>query len=170
MARPRKPVGLKKIQGTLNVTRDREAMESAKLLEKARIILPPGSRLPVPGTITDPVCRKFWRQEIDNLLEMQVLSRVDLHQLEAMCVTLQKLREIEALFLETEPDSADYDTIEKRFERLGKRFDELAAKFYVSPAARTQLNLTDLQLMKAARELEKETSPVDQVLGLRKAN
>ena len=106
----------------------------------------------------------------ENLLEMQVLSRVDLHQMETMCVTLQKLRETEKAFLEADQKSPAFETLERRFERLGHRFDELASKFYVSPAARTQLNLTDLQLMKAARDLEKESSPVDEVLRMRRVN
>lgn len=170
MARPRKPAALKKLQGTLNVTRDREMVESEKILGESHVILPKGTRLPVPKSITDPAVRKFWRNITENLLEMQVLSRVDLHQMETMCVTLQKLRETEKKFLAADQESPAFETLEKRFERLGHRFDELAAKFYVSPAARTQLNLTDLQLMKAARDLERETSPVDEVLRMRRVN
>lgn len=170
MARPRKPAALKKLQGTLNVTRDRAQVESERILGDSQVILPKGTRLPVPKSITDPAVRKFWRNMTENLLEMQVLSRVDLHQMETMCVTLQKLRETEKAFLEADQESPAFETLERRFERLGHRFDELASKFYVSPAARTQLNLTDLQLMKAARDLEKESSPVDEVLRMRRVN
>lgn len=165
--RPRKPVALKKLQGTYNVTRDREQENLESVVAESSIIMDKDSSLPVPKSVTDPAVKKFWREEVSNLLTLRVLSRVDIHQLETMCVTLQKLREVQAKFSAMSVEDKNFDYVEKLFERLGKRFDELAAKFYITPAARTALKLNDIALMKAAKDLEREASPVESLLNNR---
>ncbi len=105
---------------------------------------------------------------ISNLGVLHVLSKQDLPQIENLVITLEKLREVQDQFINTSPFDEEFDLIEKRFTRLSQKFDLLAAKYYVSPQARTQLKLQDLNGIKTAQEIKKNESAVSSLLAARK--
>jgi hypothetical protein len=46
-------------------------------------------------------------------------------------------------------------------------FNDLAAKYYISPSARSKLTLDLLNIQKTSQEIEKNASGVDKLLALR---
>jgi len=164
MGNPRLPTELKKLKGTLNTTREKQNPGADTVIAETSVILPEQTKLSCPRWIENRVVKKFWKEEIKNLLTLRVLSRVDLHQLEELCVILQQLYNVRDQLLSTDVDSEEYDLVEKRYERIGRRFDELANKFYISPAARTQLKLNDLALVKTAQEIQKNDNAITALL------
>lgn len=163
--RPRKPTEQKKLEGTYR--KDRDVSADTRIAETS-VIVPEGTRIPVPKTITTKFCRKYFKEVVKNLEVMHVLSRADLPQIENLCITLEKLREVQEIFAQTSPFDEEFDLIEKRFTRLSQKFDLLASKYYISPAARTQLKLQDLNLVKTAQEIKKNESAVSNLLAARK--
>lgn len=163
--RPKLPTELKAMKGTLNTTREKQNPPSDVVLADTSIILPIDAKVSVPKSLTDSKVKKFFKETVKNLLMLRVLSTVDLPQIETLCVIYQKFREVQTQFLEADVSNENFDTIEKRYERLGKRFDELAAKFYISPQARTQLKLNDLNLIKTAQDIQKNDNAISKLLG-----
>ncbi len=162
------PAELKRRRGTLNVTREKQNPGAEDVIAQTSVILPEDARVAVPKSITEPKVRKFFKETVKNLLSLRVLSAVDIPQIETMCVTLQKLHEVQAEFMQLDMFDEKFDAIEKRFERLGKRFDELARLFYISPDARTRLKLNDLTLIKTAQEIRKNDNAIGALLAARK--
>lgn len=167
--RPKIPTELKRLKGTLNTTREKNNPSADVAISETSIIIPAGTKVSVPKTIKTKFVKKYWKQLIENLEVLHVLSKADLPQLENLCITLEKLREVQEVFSETSVFDEEFDLIEKRFTRLSQKFDLLASKYYISPQARTQLRLQDLNLVKTSQEIEKnKQSAVGNLLASRK--
>ena len=169
MPNPKLPTELKRLKGTLNTTREKNNPSADVVIAGTSVIVPEGTKIPVPKTIKSKFVKKYFKTIINNLETLHVLSRADLPQIENLCITLEKLREVQEEFVQTSVFDEEYDLIEKRFTRLSQKFDLLAAKYYISPAARTQLRLQDLNLVKTTQEIQKNNqSTISSLLASRK--
>lgn len=168
MGRPRKPVELKKLEGTFRKDRDGERDNVQLTLNKTTMLLQKKS-LPCPRSITDDYVIKYWRDLTKALLSIHVLSGADLPQIEMMCKILERIRKVQR-DLDT-LDSDDLETeeiLEKRYLNLVTRFDALASKYYVSPQARSKLTLDELNVVKTGQDIAKGADAISALLGGRK--
>lgn len=164
--RPKKPVEMKKLEGTYRKDRDEQREIVQDTLVKTPVILNALS-VSCPKSITDKYCRKYWKTLTKMLLSIHVLSAGDLPQLETMFVYLQKLREVQADFVQTSVLDEEFDLLEKRYTRLSTRFDQLASKYYVSPADRAKLKIDELSIVKSEQEIKKNESAIGNLLQAR---
>lgn len=169
MANRKVPLELKKLRGTLNTTREKNAEHvEKKLATVAACIYQPGDKVPTPKSLTDAYTRKFFKKLTVALISIGVLSPVDLPHVEFLCITLQQLRQVTEKLQECSPLESSYDLWLKRYNTLLERFDRLGAKFYLTPGDRSKLHLEDLQIQEKQQNLEKQTT-IDLLLQNRKA-
>lgn len=163
--RPPKPIEQKKLEGTYRKDRDLQREQTEKQLREApSAMFKPGEKVKCPASITDRYVRNYWKKMTTALIALGVLSYVDVPEVEQLCMTLQKLREVQVTFSTLSPFDEDFDLWEKRYIRLANKFSELGAKYFISPAARSKLRLEDLNIQKTEKELEKASSPLDDIL------
>lgn len=169
--RPRKPVAQKKLEGTYRKDRDLQTELVEKKVIDSGALFPKDKKISCPKTIKSKYVRSYWRKLTTTLISMQVLSPIDLPQLELMMNILEKLRSAQEMFIETELDSTEniqkYDFLLKTISKLTQMFNDLASKYYVSPSARSKLTLDVLNIEKTAQEIQKNLSGVDKVMQLR---
>ncbi|MCR5218603.1 hypothetical protein [Treponema sp.] len=159
----KKSVELKKFQGTYRKDRDAEAEKVSDVLKATSVILDANS-VSCPKTITDKYCRKYWKLLTKNLLSIKVLSGADIPQLEMMFVYLQKLREVQQYFLAADPADEVFDLMQARYEKLEKRFNTIAGKYYISPADRAKLKIDELTAVKAQQDILKNQSAIGRLI------
>lgn len=168
--RPRKPVALKKLDGTYRKDRDApaESAESA-LSERPGVLLPDGAKIACPKTLRTKYVRAYWKKLVGMLASMRVLSAADIPQLEQLCVILEKLRELQDVFLRTDPLAEGYDRIQRNYIALSNKFDALGSKYYISPAARSRLVLDNLAIKKTEQDIRRaEDDAVSSLLSARR--
>lgn len=163
MARPKLPTEQKILQGTYRPYREKGTPTDVQLA-KTSVILSDVKSVSCPKTITDKYCRKYWKTLTKNLLTLHVLSSNDIPQLEDLIITLQRLREVNTIYLQLSATDDEYDLWEKRRIRLSTRFEDLASKYYVNPQARSQLKLAELNVIKTGQEIVKEKDVIDSLL------
>ena len=171
--RPRKPTELKKIQGTYRKDRDAGEEESSDLaISTTSVIVQEGETLPVPKTLKTKEGKKFYNLVIKNLREIRILSEADLPQIETMARYLERTREADRQLNKLDISNIDtldeYEKYSKMLDRYSKRFDELAMKYYISPLARVQLKLSELNAIRTTQEIKKNDSAISNLLGGRK--
>ena len=167
---PRLPTELKKLRGTLNVTREKEnAKTDAAVSQTPLVFGGEVQKIACPKEITDPYVRKFWKNYTKALMTVHALGPGDIPQFTRLCAVLQKLREVQAVFIELSVLDADFDTWERRYRRLGEHFDSLASKFYLSPAERAKMKIDALSIKEKELAVgEKEQDAINRLLGMRK--
>lgn len=170
---PRLPTELKKFRGTLNTTREKKNPSADKAIAKLPgVIIPKDERLSTPKTLKSSYVRKYWKSLTNNLIQMQVLSYADIPQLENMMIILEKLRSTQEEFanckLSNEIEIVKFDMILKLVNKLTTMFNDLASKYYVSPAARSKLTLDMLNIQKTEQEITKNKSAIDELIAKRK--
>lgn len=169
MARPRKPVELKKIEGTYRKDRDAEREKTDLLIQKrADVIFSEDTKVSCPKTIKTKYVKSYWKKLTSMLISIRVLSAADIPQLEQLCIVLEKLREIQEVWIKTTPFDEEYDLIEKRFITLSNKFDILGSKYFISPQARTKLTLDNLTAVKTEQDIKKNENAIDSLLNSRK--
>lgn len=168
--RPKKPTQLKVLQGTYRKDRDTGENASADVaIAKTNIIVKEDERISVPKTITTKAGRKFYKQVVENLKVLHVLSKVDLPQIETMTMYLERIYETDAIIRDI--PITDIDNLTKYsniYDRLTTRFDNLASKFYITPSARVQLKLNELNAIKTTQEIQKNDNAINNLLNMRK--
>lgn len=170
--RPRLPTELKKLKGTLNVTDEKRYGKSvADSIKNTSVIIQQDERISVPKTITTKAGKKFYKQVVENLKVLHVLSKVDLSQIETMTRYLERIHETDAIIQQIDIHNIDeltkYSLI---YDKLTTRFDSLAAKFYITPSARVQLKLNELNLIKTGQEIQKNDNAINNLLSMRKVS
>lgn len=165
--RPRKPVELKKLEGTYRADRDKAADEVQSAVRKTAVILDRKS-VPCPQSIKDDYVRRYWRNLTRGLLEIHVLSGADIPQLEMMMKILERARSLQRRLDSGELDEDEEEAVERRYLKAADAFDRLAQKYYVSPQARAKLTLDELNAVKTGQEIAKNADGVSAVLAMRK--
>ena len=166
MARPRLSAELKAFKGTLNTTRERRrAADGANPLPPAAIF-PECTKIPCPKTIRSKYARAYWKRLTATLVAIRVLSPADLPQIEQLCLVLEKLREVQALFSQLDPleEMTAFERAQKLYIALSNKFDQLGSKYYISPTARTRLALDELSVIKTGQEIQKNDSAITALL------
>lgn len=168
MANHKVPLELKRLRGTVNVTREKNAEHvEKKLANVSACIFQPGDRVPIPKTLTEPYTRKFFKRLTLALISIGVLSSVDLPHVEFLCITLQQLRAITEQLQKISPFDESFDLWLRRYNILLERFDRLGAKFYLTPGDRSKLHLEDLQIQEKQQNLENKQTTIDLLLANR---
>lgn len=170
--RLRLPQELKELNRTNNVTRDKQnadIIQAEKTLKQVpSAIIPHGTKVACPKSITNRYVRNYWKKLTSALVALGVISPLDLPEIETLCLTLQRLREVQDTYINKSLFDEDYDEWEGRFIRLSKKFSELGAKYYVSPVARSKIRLDDLNIQKTQQELQKNETALSKLLEKRK--
>jgi len=168
--RPKKPTELKKLEGTYRKDRDSGQVQSADVaIAKTSVIVAPDEKISVPKSIHTKAGKKFYKQVIENLRTLHVLSKVDINQIETMARYLERIHEIDAKIRETDIEEMEtYQYYSTLYDKVTKRFDDLAAKFYITPAARVQLKLNELNAIRTSQEIEKNDNAINNLLSMRK--
>ncbi len=166
--RPRKPVELKKLEGTYRADRDREADAVQCAVRKTAVILD-RKTVPCPKSISDDYVKRYWRNLTKGLLEIHALSGADIPQLEMMMKILERARILQRRLESGELDEEQEEAAERRYLKAVDAFDRIASKYYVSPAARAKLTLDELNVVKTGQEIQKGAGGVSAVLAMRKA-
>lgn len=168
MPMPRKPVELKKLEGTYRKDRDGERDNVQLALSKSSMLLHKKS-VPCPPSLKDEYVIKYWRDLTKALLSIHVLSGADLPQIEMMCKILERIRKAQRELDTLDSDDTETEeALEKRYLNMVTRFDALAQKYYVSPQARSKLTLDELNVVKTGQEVAKGADAISALLGSRK--
>lgn len=137
--RPKKPIALKRIDGTFREDRDGGTVEIEHVTED----------IPAPKTIKDKEAKKLWNDLSSKFTESRMLTDLDLPLLELMCVEYQRYlmyeKEIEKSGHVLEfTNKADHNYLKenpylKLREKALKRFTEIASKFGMTPSDRAKV-------------------------------
>lgn len=152
MSRIKKSAAEKKLAGTLK-SRDKDQLENEQIISTT--CFAEGTVLDCPEEITDEYVRQFFQSHTQQLIFLHLLSPSDLPELNLMYFTLQQIRQINKQLSETDllADLDNYDKLTKMSIKLGNRFSELAKRYYVSPVARTRIQLDAATLQQKKQEL-----------------
>lgn len=160
-----KPIALKRLEGTYREDRDGErAIAETAIHTVPSVLFEKGVKVRVPKTIHTKYVKAYWRRLTGMLIDLQVLSPSDLPQVEAMCIVLEKLREVQVVWDSATPLDEGYDKIARLYITLSNKFDTLAAKYYVSPDARIKLKMDSLSAMKVEQEVIKGSDAIGALL------
>lgn len=152
MARTRTPTAELKLRGTYRKDRHEKRNEveteiAAMSDFKSCDVLEP------PVTIIDPFVIEYYKYHTHLLIQLQILQPSDVPELNLMYEVLQQERKVQAQLLKTDiSDLETYEALTKLSIKLINTFSHIAAKYYISPSARTHLELDNLQLEKAKNE------------------
>lgn len=166
--RPRKPTSLKKLEGTYRKDRDDEKNKiEVSLAQDRNIIFGKEIKITCPKTITSKYIRAYWKKLTSMLISLQVLSPADIPQLEQLCIILEKLIEVQNVWINTTPFDEKYETIQKLYLNLSNKFDSLGSKYYISPQARAKLTLDILNCKKTEQDIKKNDNAINNILNNR---
>jgi phage terminase small subunit len=144
MPRKRKPVELKKLEGTYRSDRDNgvETYLSNYLEVPANI--------EAPDSIVDNFCREHYKYHVRLLANLKILTLSDIPEIDMMYQMLQNYRKIYETLqtIDMIKDSETYEMLSNRLLKYGNRFSALASKYCISPTARNKLTLESLSIKK----------------------
>ena len=163
-----KTIAQKKIDGTYNVTTD-GARERAELaVASIGSFYPRGTALRCPKSIQTKGGRKHWREVTQHNIALGMLSPVDLPQVERLCVLYEEQERLRSLLQGAAPLDGEYEPLLQEYLKASKAYDELAAKYYISPQARSRLALDALNVARAAQDVKAADDGIGQLLAARK--
>lgn len=158
----RKSYAEKVAKGTLNVTREKQNESAEHYLTSTPIISKDPADIKPPATLKTKLAKDYYLTVTGNLLTLGILSPVDLPQIEVMCKYLEERIEIQKQLdsMKIGIDSTDkerevYQYFSKMRDRLSNQFDTLAKKYYISPMARAELKLTELEAIQKQQQVGK---------------
>ena len=160
MARTRKPIAQKKLEGTYRKDRDGNRDKSEIILSNLDTAFKEGDSLEPPANITDDFVKQHYIYHSRLLIKLHILQLSDIPELNMMYELLQRERQVERE-LESIDISSDIDTFERLTKlqiKLSNAFSSLSVKYYISPTARTHLELDNLELEKAKSETQSITA------------
>lgn len=170
MGRNKKPIVLKKLEGTYRADRDAEREKVDSVIKNGAVIVPLGLKVSCPKSITDRYVRSYWKKTTAGLISLQLLSYSDIPMLEGMMYTLQKLRAVRAALDECDAlnpaQEERFDRLTRLMLKLTSSFNEIAVKFCISPVARSKMTLDALAGEKLQREIKSDNA-VGDVLRMR---
>jgi phage terminase small subunit len=99
-----------------------------------------------PKTITDKICKRYYKQHLSLLSKLHILSYSDLPELTMMYETLEQYRKVNSKLQELDPVSKEYGNLSRLAMKLSKHFTELAHHYYLSPVARNKMLIDVLDI------------------------
>ena len=147
MARPRKTTEELKLKGTYRKDRHEERETAEKQIAELSSFTE-NTIIQPPKTLTDNYVIDYFKTHTSLLIKLHILHSVDLPELELLYETLQQSREVQKQLKKTDivKDFELYEKLTKLAIKLSHRFSQLASKYYISPSARTHLQLDNLEL------------------------
>jgi phage terminase small subunit len=157
----KKPVELKKLQGTYRENKD----NGVETYISNYLEVP--SNIEAPDTITDNFCREHYKYHVRLLANLKILTLSDIPEIDMMYQTLQNYRKIYDTLqtIDMITDSETYELLSNRLLKYSKRFSDLASKYCISPTSRNKLTLESLSIKK---EIE-QTSLTAKLLNKKKS-
>ena len=162
-----KPIAQKKLEGTYRECVDGEREKAELAVASVGAFYPRGTALRCPKSIQTKAGRKHWREVTRHNIELGMLSPVDLAQVERLCVYKEEEARLLAALQAMEPSSDGYAAALAAYLKVAKAYDELAAKYYISPQARSRLALDALNVTKAAQEVRQADDGIGRLLAKR---
>lgn len=158
MGRPRKSTEEKRLAGTLRPKREEGYNKSADdYLYTTPIMIPENAEIEIPKNIKSKYARDYFVTVTNNLKSIHILSSADLPEIETMCKYLERLHQVSAkLDTISLDDKENYQFYQKLHDRLSIRFETLAKQFYVTPMARVQLKIGELQAIQMSGATNKQ--------------
>lgn len=158
MARPRKSIAELKANGSYRKDRHQEREKIEKTLAPLSILN--GKQLEVPKSITDKYVQEYYKYHTNFLVSLNILQPSDLPELEMLYQTLQNYRAImyEISIIDTLLDFDKYERLLKMSVKLINTFSTLAKKYYISPEARTKLELDAITLQQKKEETNSKSA------------
>lgn len=146
MARIKSSVAEKKLKGIYRP--DRHGEQEKNELVAAETCFNPDTVLEPPEELSDPYVIEYYQFHTAQLIQLRILSPSDIPELTILYETLEQLRNVQKQIRDTDivSDFEKYEKLTKLSIKLGNRFGELAKKYYISPVARTRLQLDNLEL------------------------
>lgn len=144
--RPRKSVAELKLNGVYRADRHKEREQSETQI--AQTCFQEGTEIVPPPELTDQFVIDYYKFHTAQLIAFKILSPADIPLLNSMYFSLQQLRDVERQIKKTDmvSDFDKYERLTKLAIKLGNRFTDLARNFYITPTARTRLQLDNLEL------------------------
>ena len=152
MPRHKKPVALKKLQGTYR--NDRDGNRAENILND---IVPAATNIPIPDEIKDEFVINYFKEHVSFLEKLQLLQNADIPHLIQMYIILQQIREVNKK-IDVIKDKgilenlADYETLTRIMIKLVEKYDSIAKTFYITPLSRTKMTLDALNIEKLKSE------------------
>lgn len=146
MANQTLSVAQKKLSGTFR--KDRHAKQEKTENEISKTCFSPETQLSPPPEITDQFVKDYYSFHTNQLIQLKILSPSDIPEINLLYYTLQQLRQVQKELSESDlkNDLDRYEKLTKLSIKLGNRFSELAKRYYISPTARTRIQLDNLEL------------------------
>lgn len=152
MPRHKKPVALKKLQGTYRSDRDGNRAEHI-----INDIIPAANNISVPEEIKDEFVIHYFKEHINFLERLQLLQNADIPHLTQMYLILQQIREVNIKIESIKQKGilenlADYETLTRIMLKLVEKYDSFARTYYLTPLSRTRLTIDALNIEKLKSE------------------
>ena len=163
--RKKTPIAEKKLKGTYRADRDGK-QESAENTVNNAVAIPRDTAVKAPRTLSKKSAALF-EQHAAALIQLGILSAVDLPELEMMYQLLDQFREVSECLKDVDivEQTVLYQSLTHLRINLQKQFSAIAARYYISPAARTKLTLDVLDIEKKKSENE---NALEKILSKRK--
>lgn len=161
--RPKKPIALKKLEGTYRHDRDDErALQEKKL----QAILPAGKLKINNKEITDKAVKKAYRDHIELLrcLGGAAEQKADSPLLQEAYWCLQEAEKLKTQIRELDVLDDMYDKLTTKQLKLFSKYEEIVKDFYLSPNARIKLRLDVLTVQEKGLAVEEKKSAVASLL------
>jgi phage terminase small subunit len=144
MGRKRKPVELKKLQGTYKACID----TGVENYISGYLEIP--KSIEAPASISDDFCREHYKYHVRLLANLKILTLSDIPEIDIMYEILQEYRKTYNTLqtIDMIKDNETYERLSNRLLKYGNRFSVLASKYCISPTARNKLTLESLSIKK----------------------
>ena len=162
-----KPIAQKRLEGTYRECVDGDRARAEALVASVGSFFPPGTELRPPKSLATRKGRAHWREAARHNVALGMLSPVDLPQLERMCLLYEETERLRPLVQAADPEGEEYGGLLSAYLKAAKAYDELAAKYYISPQARSRLALDALNVTKAAQDVRAADDGIGQLLARR---
>jgi hypothetical protein len=144
----KKPVALKKLEGTYRPDRDDERAEGY-----LPALVPSVTSVTIPPEITDDVVKQHFYTHTSFLMSLSLLQESDLPHLNQMYLLLQQIRVMNKKIAEIEAkgivENVDlYLKLTSTLIKLTGKYTGYAVQYYITPHARTKLTIDALSIKK----------------------
>lgn len=160
--RPRKPVALKKLEGTYTKYRDEGREEAEKQLSAVL----PASKIKVSKEITNPEVKKQYKSHIEMLKSLggAFVQMADSPLLEYAYCCLQASKVAYEVLKQTDVLAEEYESLMKKYTKFFGEFERIGKEFLLTPQERNKLKLDVLTAAEKQLNIIEKKSAVASLL------
>jgi hypothetical protein len=161
MSKHKKPIEQHKLEGTYRNYAHGNSAEPiiANYLELPKDFLP-------PETIKEDFIKEHYKHHVQLLANLHILTLSDIPEINIMYETLQEYRNIYKELQKVKIGSEEYERLSFVLLKYGKRFQEYAIRYCISPMSRNKLTLETLQIKK---EIDTQNTITAKLISKKKA-